>query len=80
MDFDYHEIDPSGMATQQRKWLEEQEKNPTVLFAKYCEEFPWAPECKIYDVWMQAPLCGCFLMVSYGSVHHTCQTTQTTLY
>ena len=51
MDFDYQEIDPSGMATQQRKWFEEQERlNPTLAFARYCEETAWAPECKIYDV------------------------------
>lgn len=48
---EYQEIDPSPMATQQRKWFEERERvNPTVAFAKYCEEQPWAPECKIYDV------------------------------
>jgi len=51
MTTEYHEIDPSGMATQQQKFLEEWEaKNPTKAFARYCEEFPWAVECKIYDV------------------------------
>jgi len=51
MNTEYFEHDPSGMATQQRKFLEEWEaKNPTKAFARYCEQFPWAPECKIYDV------------------------------
>ena len=49
---DYHEIDPSPLATQARKMFEEEalEKNPTRRFAIYCEENPWAPECKIYEV------------------------------
>jgi len=50
MDFDYQEIDHCAMAHQQQKWFEERELNPTVRFAKYCEEFPWAVECKIYEV------------------------------
>ena len=48
---DYQEIDACGMASQQQKFLDEWEtKNPTKAFARYCEEFPWAPECKVYDV------------------------------
>lgn len=50
METDYFEIDPSGMASQQLKWLDEWEKNPTIQFARYCEEFPWAVECKMYEV------------------------------
>ena len=48
---DYQEIDPSAMASQTQKFFEELDaKNPTKQFAAYCEEYPWAPECKIYDV------------------------------
>jgi len=48
---DYHEIDPSPLATSTLKWFAERERvNPTVAFAKYCEENPWAVECKVYDV------------------------------
>jgi len=50
MQTDYYEIDHSAMAHQQQKFLEEWEKNnPTRKFASYCEEFPWAVECKIYE-------------------------------
>ncbi len=48
---DYQEIDPSAMASQQSKFFEERdEKNPTLRFAAYCEEFPWALECKVFDL------------------------------
>ena len=52
MNQDYHEIDPSPLATSTLKWFQEQEDkvNPTRRFAQYCEENPWAPECKTYDV------------------------------
>jgi len=50
---EYYEIDHGALAHQQQKFLEEWEKNrkptPTEVFAKYCEEFPWAVECKIYE-------------------------------
>jgi len=50
MQLDYYEIDHSAMAHQQQKFLEEWEKStPTFKFAQYCEEFPWAVECKIYE-------------------------------
>jgi len=26
------------------------EQKPTEVFKKYCEELPWMPECKQYDV------------------------------
>ena len=49
---DYQEIDPSAMATQQAKFFEELEaKSPTTKFRIYCEENPWASECKIYEDW-----------------------------
>ena len=49
---DYHEIDPSPMATQALRMFEEEADavNPTKRFAQFCEENPWAPECKIYEV------------------------------
>lgn len=49
---DYYETDSSPLASATEKFFQEQQEavNPTVRFAKYCEEFPWAPECKIYDV------------------------------
>lgn len=51
MNNDYHEIDPSPLATSVLKWFAERERtNPTVQFAKYCEENPWAVECRVYDV------------------------------
>ena len=51
MNNDYQEIDPSPLATSTLKWFAERERtNPTVQFAKYCEENPWAAECKVYDV------------------------------
>jgi hypothetical protein len=27
-----------------------EKKNPTEEFKKYCEELPWMPECREYDV------------------------------
>ena len=50
MNTDYYEIDHCAMAHQQQEFLEEWDKNPTVRFARYCEEFPWAVECKMYEV------------------------------
>lgn len=48
---DYHETDSSPLATQTKRFFEEKDSvNPTIRFAKYCDEFPWALECKIYDV------------------------------
>lgn len=32
------------------KTKEKKTKNPTEEFKKYCEELPWASECKKYDV------------------------------
>jgi len=32
------------------KAKEKKEKNPTEKFKRYCEELPWMPECKKYDV------------------------------
>ena len=32
------------------KAKEKKENNPTYEFKKYCEEQPWMPECKQYDV------------------------------
>jgi hypothetical protein len=32
------------------KAKEKKENNPTEEFKKYCEELPWMPECKKYDV------------------------------
>lgn len=48
---DYHEIDPSPLATQAIRWLAETEKaeKPAAKFRAYCEEFPWAVECKLYE-------------------------------
>ncbi len=47
---DYQEIDPSAMATQQSKFLEELEQNSwKVKFERFCEENPWDVECKIYE-------------------------------
>ena len=34
-------------------WLgkqEEQKQKPAEEFKKFCEEEPWAPECKIFDI------------------------------
>ena len=39
------EADPSGMATQQKKWLE----NPANFFDRYCANNPGAVECRIYE-------------------------------
>ncbi len=48
---DYQEIDPSAMASQTQKFFEELDaKNPTLRFAAYCEEYPWALECKVFDL------------------------------
>ena len=50
---DYYETDSSPLASQTEKFFQEMEAvNPTVQFARYCDEFPWAIECKIYDVWL----------------------------
>ena len=48
---DYHEIDPSPMATQALKMFAEIEARdtPTKRFRAFCEENPWAPECKLYE-------------------------------
>lgn len=41
------------MSTEQEKIeevrSEELEQSPAVQFARYCEETPWAVECKIYE-------------------------------
>ena len=51
MNTDYHEIDPSAMATQQAKFLEEREQSSwRARYERFCEENPWDPECRIYDV------------------------------
>ena len=51
METEYFEIDHSAMAHETEKFFAEREANsPTTKFAQYCEEFPWAPECKMYDV------------------------------
>lgn len=51
MDTEYFEIDHSAMAHEQEKFFAEREAaSPARKFAEYCEEFPWAPECKLYDV------------------------------
>ena len=52
MNNDYIEIDPSPLATQALQLVAELEaaESPTVKFAKFCEETPWAPECKVYEV------------------------------
>lgn len=51
METEYFEIDHSAMAHETEKFFAEMEANsPTTKFAQYCEEFPWAPECKMYDV------------------------------
>jgi len=48
---DYQEIDPSPMASQTQEFFEELDaKNPTLQFAAYCKEFPWALECKVFDL------------------------------
>jgi hypothetical protein len=47
---DYQEIDSSPMATQQEQFFEDKEaKSPTTSFRNYCEQNPWALECKIYE-------------------------------
>lgn len=48
---DYHEIDPSPMATQAIRMFAEMEAKdtPTKRFRAYCEENPWAVECKIFE-------------------------------
>ena len=51
MNNDYFEIDHCAMAHEQQKFFAELEANsPTQKFTEYCDEFPWAAECKIYDV------------------------------
>ena len=51
MNSDYHEIDPSAMATQQQQFLEEREKNSwRAKYVRFCEETPWDPECKMFDL------------------------------
>lgn len=51
METEYFEIDHSAMAHETEKFFAEREANlPATKFAQYCEEFPWAPECKLYDV------------------------------
>ena len=51
MNSDYHEIDSSPMATQQQKFLEEQEQSSwRARYERFCEENPWDLECKIFDV------------------------------
>lgn len=47
---EYQEIDPSPMATQQVKFFEERAQSPATFFERFCEEMPWAPECKMYEV------------------------------
>ena len=48
---DYQEIDPSAMATQQAKFLKEREANSwRAKYERFCEENPWDPECKIFDL------------------------------
>ena len=51
MNIDYHEIDPSAMATQQQEFFEELEKpNWRARYEQFCEENPWDLECKMFDV------------------------------
>ena len=49
MNTEYYEIDHCAMAHQQQEFLKEWD-SPTARFARYCEEFPWAVECKMYEV------------------------------
>lgn len=50
---DYIEIDPSPLATQGLKLLAEEEAkrkaSPAGFFDRFCDENPWAGECKIHD-------------------------------
>ena len=55
IDLDYIESDPSPMATQQAKFLEEfeltkiKESSPSTFYQRDCELHPDAPHCKEYD-------------------------------
>jgi len=31
-------------------WTKPQKHNPTLAFALYCEQHPWAVECKTYEI------------------------------
>ena len=51
MNSDYHEIDHCAMAHEQQKWFEEREANSwRAKYERFCEENPWDPECKIFDL------------------------------
>ena len=51
MNTDYHETDPSTMATQQAESLEAKEQtNWRARYEQFCEENPWDLECKIFDL------------------------------
>ena len=46
------EIDPSPLATQAKKFLEEEAKriaSPASFYERFCSENPRAQECKIYE-------------------------------